>query len=42
VGITDNFDIGFDVRYSKAEVTILNRDIEVGGMHYAETTGYHW
>ena len=42
VGITDSFDIGFDARYSEAEVTIFNRDIEAGGMHYAATASYHW
>jgi opacity protein-like surface antigen len=42
VGVTDKVDIGFDVRYSEAEVTIFNQDIEAGGMHYAATASYRW
>lgn len=42
VGITDSFDLGFDARYSEAEVMLFNRDVEAGGMHYAVTASYHW
>ena len=42
VGVTESFDIGFDVRYSQAEVTILDENLEAGGMHYAATASYHW
>ncbi len=41
-GVTESFDIGFDVRYSEAEVTIFGQDLEAGGMHYAATASYHW
>jgi opacity protein-like surface antigen len=42
VGVTESFDTGFDVRYSEAEVTIFDQDLEAGGMHYAATASYHW
>ena len=42
VGVTESFDVGFDVRYSEAEVTIFDQDLEAGGMHYAATFSYHW
>lgn len=42
VGITDGFDIGFDVRYSEADVTIFNRDIKAGGLRYALTASHRW
>jgi opacity protein-like surface antigen len=42
VGVTDNVDIGFDVRYSQAEVTIFDQDREAGGFHYAANASYHW
>lgn len=42
VSINDSFNIGFDARYSEADVTIFNRDIKAGGMHYAATASYHW
>ncbi len=40
--VTESFDVGFDMRYSAAEVTIFNQDLEAGGMHYAATASYHW
>lgn len=42
VGVSDNIDIGFDVRYSEAEVTIFDQDREAGGFHYAANASYHW
>jgi opacity protein-like surface antigen len=42
VGVNENFDIGFDVRYSESEVTLFDQDLEAGGMHYAATASYHW
>ena len=42
VGVTESFDIGFDVRYSEAEVTLFDENLEAGGMHYAATASYHW
>ena len=38
--LTDKFNIGFDVRYSQAEVTILDREIDAGGIHNMLTLGY--
>jgi len=37
-----HFNIGVDVRYSKVEVTLINVDREVGGLHAGITAGYHW
>jgi len=42
VDVTDSFDIGVDLRYSEAEVTIFDQDLEAGGMHFAATASYHW
>jgi len=40
--LTPHFNIGVDVRYSKAEVTLINIDREVGGLYTGVTAGYHW
>lgn len=34
--------LGADIRYSQADVTILDRDIEAGGFHTTLTLGYRW
>jgi hypothetical protein len=34
--------LGVDVRYSKADVTINNEDVNAGGFHYLLTLGYRW
>lgn len=36
------FNIGFDLRWSKAEVTLLDIDVEAGGSHVGLLLGYHW
>jgi hypothetical protein len=38
----EHFNIGFDVRWSKAEVTIDGLDFEAGGTHAGLLLGYHW
>lgn len=40
--ITQNFNLGLDIRYSKAEVTLNDIDLEAGGLHAGITAGYHW
>ena len=40
--ITQNFNLGVDIRYSKAEATLYDIDREVGGLHGGITAGYHW
>lgn len=42
VGLSSHFNLGLDVRYSKAEVTLFNVDREAGGLHAGITAGYHW
>lgn len=40
--ITKNFNVGVDIRYSKADVTLFNIEREAGGLHAGITAGYHW
>ena len=40
--ITPEFNIGLDVRYSKADVTIFNQEREAGGVSTGISLGYHW
>jgi opacity protein-like surface antigen len=40
--VTPSFNIGVDVRYSKAEVTLFNKERETGGVNAGITAGYHW
>ena len=34
--------LGLDIRYSKADVKIFDKDIEAGGLHAGITLGYRW
>ena len=34
--------IGFELKYSYAKVSIDDYDIEVGGLHYGALVGFHW
>ena len=38
----EHFNIGFDLRWSKAEVTLFDVDGEAGGTHVGFLVGYHW
>jgi opacity protein-like surface antigen len=40
--VTPHFNLGLDVRYSKAEVTLFDKDREAGGLNVGITAGYHW
>lgn len=40
--VTRNFQLGADLRYSRAEVTLNGEDREAGGRHAAISAGYHW
>jgi len=40
--VTPSFNIGLDIRYSKAEVTLFNKEREAGGVNAGITAGYHW
>jgi len=40
--LTEHFNIGADVRWSKAEVTLFNIDGEAGGWHVGALIGFHW
>jgi len=37
-----NFNLGLQARYSKAEVTLVGIDVEAGGTIAAIMLGYHW
>lgn len=40
--ITEHFQLGADLRYSEAEVTVFGADRKAGGLHAGVTAGYHW
>jgi opacity protein-like surface antigen len=40
--VTPHFNLGFDVRYSEASVSVFNQDIKAGGTHFGLTFGYNW
>jgi opacity protein-like surface antigen len=40
--VTPNFNLGLDLRYSKAEVTLFDKEREAGGLNAGITFGYHW
>ncbi len=40
--IGKRFNLGIDVRYSDAEVTIAGFDIDAGGTHYGALIGFRW
>ena len=40
--VTPRFNLGLDVRYSKAEVNLFDIDREAGGFNVGLTIGYHW
>ncbi len=40
--VTPSFNLGLDVRYSKAEVTLFDKEREAGGLNAGITAGYHW
>lgn len=40
--LSKRMSLGVDVRYSKADVTINNNDVNAGGFHSVLTLGYRW
>lgn len=40
--ITERLNVGFDIRYSDAEVTLFGTDLEAGGLYTSTTVGVHW
>ncbi|MDA8142075.1 MAG: outer membrane beta-barrel protein [Desulfobacteraceae bacterium] len=40
--LSQHFNIGLDLRYSKAEVTLFDTHGEAGGTHIGLILGYHW
>ena len=39
---TQHFDIGFETRYSQAEIKFDDKDVDVGGTHLGVTAGFNW
>ena len=37
-----SFNIGLDLRYSQADVTLFGLDVDAGGTHAGLILGYHW
>jgi hypothetical protein len=40
--LNTSFNIGLDLRYSQAEVTLIDTDVNAGGGHAGLILGYHW
>lgn len=40
--MSDHFNLGVDVRYSEADLTIFDVDRKAGGVYSGITAGYHW
>ena len=40
--LTEHFNIGFNLRWSKAEINLFDVDTEAGGTHAGLLVGYHW
>lgn len=40
--LTQHFNLGMDLRYSQAEVTLFNVNVEAGGTSVGLILGYHW
>ena len=38
----DHFNLGLELKYSKADVTIAGVDTDAGGNHFGILAGYHW
>lgn len=40
--LAERFNVGLEAKYSDAEVTLFDSDIEAGGTHLGLLIGYHW
>ena len=40
--LNQNINLGFDLRYTDAEISLFNTDIDAGGTHASITLGYNW
>lgn len=40
--LSDHFQVGLDVRYSEADVTLFDKERQAGGMQTSISAGYHW
>jgi len=42
VTLAEHFNLGLDLRQSKAEITLFDVEGEAGGTHAGVSIGYHW
>jgi len=42
VELSDHFQVGLDLRYSEADVTLFDSERQAGGLQTSVTGGYHW
>jgi opacity protein-like surface antigen len=42
IEINEHFQVGVDLRYSEADVTLFDVERQAGGLHTAIVAGYHW
>ena len=40
--LSQHFNLGLDLRYSQADVTLYGIDVQAGGTHAGIILGYHW
>jgi len=40
--LNQSFNLGLDLRYSQADVTLAGTDVKAGGTHAGILLGYHW
>lgn len=40
--LAEQFNIGLQLKYSFADVTLFGVDVSAGGLHYGALLGYHW
>ncbi len=40
--LSPKMSLGIDIRYSQADVTIFDKELEAGGLHTGITLGYRW
>ena len=42
VQVSEHINVGADLRYSEAEVSLFNENREAGGVNFGVSAGYHW
>ncbi len=42
VRLMENFNLGFETKFSDAKVDFFGHDVNAGGLHFGVIAGYHW